>query len=173
MPTLNPDKLGELSKFYYQITNYNHGDAASPVPDATILADTTWKEFCIKNLSRSATKEMREVMDRCNPFLKTYSPGRSDKGLSFELNQFRWSQNIADLKAFHAAVEAGSVFAVLALNDEREQTDAWGIIGNWVIEENSTEEPEDGHNTESYTLKPAALSVVNPAVRWIYGADIP
>ena len=166
MGTLNPDKLGEFSKFYYQITNYDLSDS-----DANILTvDASWNEFCIKNLSKTATKEMREVMDRCNPDLKTYSPGRGDKGLSFELNQFRW--DLADLKAFHIAVENGDIIAVLALNDEKDQTDVWGWVGNWVIEESGGEEPEDGHNTESYTLKPAANSMVNPAVRWIYGSAI-
>ena len=166
MGTLNPDKLGELSKFYWDVQNYDHS-----VADSVVLAETFWTPFCIKNLSRTATKEMREVMDRCNPSLKTYSPGRGDKGLSFELNQFRW--DLADLKTYHAAIEAGSVIAVLALNDDLAQTEAWGWVGNWVIEESGAEEPEDGHNTESYTLKPAAVSVVNPAVRWVYGSDIP
>jgi hypothetical protein len=169
MATLNPDKLGELSKFYWQIPAGNQGLDLSG-SDSTLLADANWDVFCIKNLSRSATRDMREIMDRCNPTLKTYSPGRRDKGLSFELNQFRW--DITDLKSFHVAIEEGQVFSVLALNDERGQTDTWGWIGNFVVEEFSGEEPEDGLNTESFSMKPAARSLTNPAVRWIYGSSV-
>lgn len=166
MPTKNPDKLGEKSKFYYQIIETFDLDQT----DALILANASWNEFCIKNLSKTASRDMREIMDRCNPDLKTYSPGRGDKGLSYELNQFRW--DLTELRAYNEAIEAGNIFAILALNDERAQTEAWGWVGNFVIEESSVEEPEDGLNTESYTLKPAARSVSNPAVRWIYGSAI-
>lgn len=169
MPTRNPNKTGELSKFYYMIANTDFG--TDNTTDAALLNLGTWKEFCIKNLDRSSTRDMREIMDRCNPTLKTYSPGRSDKSMSFELNQFRWP--LEDLQPFHVAVEAASIFTILALNDEREQTEAWGWIGNFQIEENSGTEPEDGLNTESFSLKPASLSVTNPAIRWIYGSDIP
>lgn len=169
MGTLNPDKMGELSKFYWQIPAGDQGLDLSQT-DAALLSDANWGEFCIRNLSKSATKDMREIMDRCNPTLKTYSPGRGDKSLSFELNQFRW--DLTDLKTYHAAIENGDVFSVLALNDDKDETEAWGWIGNYVIEEFGGEEPEDGLNTESYSLKPAARSLSNPAVRWIYGSGI-
>ena len=116
---------------------------------------------------------MREIQDRCAPTETVYSAGRTDRELTFELYEFRWRDKLADLKAFHDAIANRSIVAVLALNDAKDQTEAWGTIGNYLIGENSSEEPEDGENSESYSLRPAADSVVTPVVRWIYGSDIP
>ena len=106
MPTRNPDKTGELSKFYWAIANTDLEQA-----DAALLALASLQEFCIKNLDRSRTFNTREVMDRCNPDEIAYSIGRADTSLSFELNQFRWP--LDDLRAFNVAIEEKEVFTCL------------------------------------------------------------
>ena len=156
----NPDRSGERSALYFMIGNLDLTN-----DDISIINNANWIPFCVKSVDRSRTFNSREVMDRCNPEEIGYSIGRSDTGLSFELNQFRWS--LGGLVAFNNAVSQRLVVTVLSLNGQREDSDSWGWVGNFHISEQSATEPEDGLNTESYSLVPSAQGIT----RWIYGLD--
>lgn len=161
----NPDKIGEFSKFYYQLIDYD-----TTQDEATILADTNWIEFCIKNLDISKQFQEHTFNDRCNPDIESVAPGRAQVSLSFELNELR--HNVADVRAFKAAVDDREQFAILALNDERTEVEAVGIVGNFVITQFDETQPEEGANTESYTAKPAARSAFSPLVKRVHGSGI-
>lgn len=162
MPTNNPYRLGELSKFYWIINN----DYDTTQPEATILADPTWEEMCIVSATKNAAVTTVQIKDRCTARRIKSSYGRTELSLSISFNQFRLTP--AQKRAIDAVIQNQHTISVLLLTDERTNDETFGIVGNFILESADEEQPEEGNNTESYTLKESALSLFDAAP--VYGA---
>jgi hypothetical protein len=163
----NVDHRGEFSKFYYQI-----GDYDTTQSDATILADSNWIEMCIIDLSATDTHATNEINDRCSPTFKVFTAGKRDFSLAVNINEIRHDE--ADVQAWYDNLDSADIFAILALNDARTETTAYGIVGNFLPSDANYTQPQEGDNAEAITFKPAARSdYQSPIVRRIYGSGIP
>ena len=163
---LNPDKLSEFAKIYYQITDYDvTGD------DATILADASWEELCVISVSPSANVNSYDIKDRCVERTAGVAPGREEYKFDMTMNLFRQNPNFA-LKAWNTAMDNGDIVSFLILNSTVADTETWGVVGNFLRIDESEDQPEEGLITVNYTFGCAARSQYTPLKRRIYGADV-
>lgn len=162
MPTTNPERLGELSKLYLIIDN-NYDLSAL---DSAILIDAAWEEYCVISLTLNEAVALRQVKDRCTGARTKSSYGRSEATLSFSLNQFRLTE--AQKIALDAVISGKQIVSALVLTDAIDNDETFGIVGNFIIESRDQEQPEEGNNTEAYSLKESALS--DGDMRPIYGS---
>ena len=163
----NPDRLSEFAKLYYQI-----GDYDVTQDDATILADSGWKEMCIMSLSPSSNINSYDVKDRCVGQITGKTPGRED--FSFDISMYMFRQDQFDtLKAWQQAMDNRDIIAFLALNDERTDPNVWGFVGNFLRIDESEDQPEEGLIQVTYSFGPAARSQYSPLKRRIYGSGVP
>ncbi len=164
---LNTDRLSEFAKLYYQIGDYDLTET-----DATVLADSQWKEMCIISLSPNSNINSYEVKDRCVGSIVGQTPGR--EAFTFDLSMYMFRQDqFTTLQQWHTAMDSRSIISFMALNDDRENAGAWGFLGNFIRIDESQEEPEEGLIQVNYTFGPAARSAYQPLKRRIYGVPVP
>lgn len=161
----NPDHLGEYSKLYYQTSDYD-----VTATDATILADASWVELCVVDVGITRARTLREVVDRCVGDDKEYTGGKRDTGITVNLNELRLTDTA--VRAWQALSDQSNIVALLVLNDSRTEAAAWGLVGNFLIEQDDDTQPSEGNNTNALTFKPAARSVYSPKVKRVYGSGI-
>lgn len=159
----NPERLGELSKLYLIINN--NYDLSTL--DATILADVDWEEYCVISLTMNDAVALRQVKDRCTGSRTKSSYGRVETSISFSLNQFRLTE--AQKIALDGVIAGKQIVSALILTGAIDDADVFGVIGNFIVESRDQEQPEEGNNTESYSLKESVLS--DGDMRPIYGAS--
>jgi len=167
----NPDHLGEYSKLYYRASDVDiTATGSGAVTDATILGDSLWIELCVVDVGITRARTLREVVDRCVGDDKEYTGGKRDTGITVNLNELRLSDTM--VKAWQALSDESGIVSLLVLNDARDVTTAWGLVGNFLIEQDDDTQPSEGNNTNALTFKPAARSVYAPKVRRVYGSGI-
>ena len=167
----NPDHLGEYSKLYYQMADLDiTATGGGAVTDATILGDAAWVELCVVDVGITRARTLREVVDRCVGDDKEYTGGKRDTGITVNLNELRLTDTV--VKAWQALSDTSAIVALLVLNDARSETAAWGLVGNFLIEQDDDTQPSEGNNTNALTFKPAARSAYSPRVRRVYGSGI-
>lgn len=163
--TTNPFKIGEFQKFYYQA-----GDFDTTQTEDLILADANWLELCIVNLDIGQTFTEHIFNDTCNADVETVAPGRRQITLSFDLNLLRI--DIADIRAWQAAIAGRDIVGVLALTGDRTDPDEFGFVGNFVYTGADETRPVEGAIVDSYTLRPSAKSAFDPIYKEVYGANV-
>jgi hypothetical protein len=171
MTMSNPDYLGEYSKLYYQL---NDLDITSPTPtDITLLADASWIELCVVDVSVTRARTLREVVDRCVGDDKEYTGGKRDTGITVNLNELRLTPAI--IRAWNVISDTSGIIALMILNGDRltaNSTETRGLVGNFLVEQDDDSQPSEGNNTNSLTFKPAARSAFTPKVRRLYGSGV-
>lgn len=167
----NPDHLGEYSKLYYQMADLDiTATGGGAVTDATILGDAAWVELCVVDVGITRARTLREVVDRCVGDDKEYTGGKRDTGITVNLNELRLTDTV--VKAWQALSDTSAIVALLVLNDAKAEAAAWGLVGNFLIEQDDDTQPSEGNNTNALTFKPAARSAYSPRVRRVYGSGI-
>lgn len=161
----NPDHLGEYSKLYYQTSDFD-----TTQTDALILGDASWVELCAVDVGITRARTLREVVDRCVGDEKEYTGGKRDTGITVNLNELRLSDTA--VRAWQQLSDNSSIVALLVLNDDRTEAAAWGLVGNFLIEQDDDTQPSEGNNTNALTFKPAARSAYSPRVKRVYGSGI-
>lgn len=167
----NPDHLGEYSKLYYQAADLDiTATGGGAVTDATLLGDASWVELCVVDVGITRARTLREVVDRCVGDDKEYTGGKRDTGITINLNELRLTD--AAVRAWQALSDQSGIVALLVLNDSRSEAAAWGLVGNFLIEQDDDTQPSEGNNTNALTFKPAARSAYSPKIRRVYGSGI-
>ncbi len=167
----NPGHLGEYSKLYYQAADVDiTATGVGAVTDAALLSDASWVELCVVDVGITRARTLREVVDRCVGDDKEYTGGKRDTGITVNLNELRLTD--AMVKAWQALSDESGIVSLLVLNDDRTETSAWGLVGNFLIEQDDDTQPSEGNNTNALTFKPAARSAYTPKVRRVYGSGI-
>ena len=167
----NPDHLGEYSKLYYQMADLDiTATGGGAVTDATILGDAAWVELCVVDVGITRARTLREVVDRCVGDDKEYTGGKRDTGITVNLNELRLTDTV--VKSWQALSDTSAIVALLVLNDAKAEAAAWGLVGNFLIEQDDDTQPSEGNNTNALTFKPAARSAYSPRVRRVYGSGI-
>lgn len=162
MPTANPYRLGELSKLYWiPNSDFDHDDG-----DGVVLDDGAWQELCIVSATKNQAITTRQIKDRCSAKKIKSAYGRSEISISVTLNSFRLTA--AQRKALENVIANQQQVSILMLTDERTNTETYGIVGTFIIESHDEEQPEEGNNTETITLKESALALHD--ARAIYGS---
>ena len=168
----NPDHLGEYSKLYYQITDYDITDSGvGTVEDSAILADGSWIELCVVDVNVTRARDLREVIDRCVGDEKEYTGGKRETSVSVNINELRLTPEI--IKGWQAISDTSAIIALLILNDDRTETEAYGLVGNFLVEQDDDTQPAEGNNTNALTYRPAARSAYDPKIRRVYGSGNP
>jgi hypothetical protein len=171
MTMSNPDYLGEYSKLYYQLAEVDMAD-----PEDDILADSSWVELCVVDVSVTRARTLREVVDRCVGDDKEYTGGKRDTGITVNLNELRLTPAI--VRAWNVISDTTGIIALLILNGDRDaaslgaSTDSRGLTGNFIVEQDDDSQPSEGNNTNSLTFKPAARAASVPKVKRVYGSSI-
>lgn len=164
LPTTNPDVLGEYSKLYYI-----DGSTDLSASDAIVLG-LSWVYICPVDVSITRARTLREVVDRCVGEEKVYSGGKRDTSVTINMNELRYDSS--SIAAWQAISDTPSVISVLILNGDIADVNAWGMVGNYLIEQDDDSQPSEGNNTNTLTFKPAAASTSTIKVRRIYGSAV-
>lgn len=161
----NEDKVGEGSKLYYQLTDFDITDT-----DVNVLADVGWTYLCVVDVSITRARTLQEVVDRCVGDDKEYVAGKRDTGITVNLNELRLTA--AAIRAWHVISDTAGVISLLLLDELLDEADARGMVGNFLVEQDDQSQPAEGSNTQALSFKPAARSAFSPKVRRIYGSGI-
>ena len=175
MPALNPDHLGEFAKLYYNLTNAPLDlsiAGAYPVvgEDTAILTHAGWNELCVISVSPSSNINNYEVQDRCVGDIVGNTPGRESFTLDVTMNELRLGDGTFPLYDWMKAMDTRQIITLMALTSTKEDTSAWGFVGNFVRIDETEEQPETGLMTITYTFGPAARAPA-PLKRRIFGSD--
>lgn len=160
----NEERLGEFSVFYVNFET----EIDTKQADAFVLGDDSWEEFFITDLTRNTSSKVYPVKDRFVKANTVYAYGKRELALGFNINQLRITPS--QRKKIDQAIAGRKTVSVLALVDDRIDPGTHGIVGNFVIESQSEEHPEEGLNKESYSLKPSNSQFKSRA---IYGVLAP
>jgi hypothetical protein len=183
MPTLlNPDHLGEFAKLYYMlqpnapVTTTIAGDYPDNTEDQAILTNTNWEELCVVSVSPNSSINNYEVQDRCVGNIVGNTPGRENFTFDVTINQMRLGDDVgADafpLLAWSKAMDNRQIVSFLCLTSTKDDTSAWGFVGNFVRIDESEEQPETGLMQTTFSFGPAARAVESgPLKRRIFGSD--
>jgi hypothetical protein len=126
--------------------------------------------LCVVDVGITRARTLREVVDRCVGDDKEYTGGKRDTGITVNLNELRLTDTV--VKAWQALSDTSAIVALLVLNDAKAEAAAWGLVGNFLIEQDDDTQPSEGNNTNALTFKPAARSAYSPRVRRVYGSGI-
>lgn len=161
----NPDFRGEFAYLYYQIADYDTTQL-----EADILADASWIELCVIDADESDDKQLTEVGDRCTGTEKAYSAGKNDFSVSLNMNELRLLP--AAVRAFDAALDDGSIIAILKLDSERTDTLTRGVVANCIAESKGKSQPYEDNIGRAITFRLAAKSTFTPLKKRVYGSGV-
>jgi len=177
MPPLNPDHLGEFAKLYYALEPNAPidisiaGDYPSGSEDAAVLGNAAWEELCVVSVSPSSSINNYEIQDRCVGNIVGNTPGRENFTFDVTLNELRMGKpSDFDLLAWMKAMDTREIVSMMALTSTKDDTAAWGFVGNFVRIDESEEQPETGLMQMTYTFGPAGRAEA-PLKRRIFGSD--
>lgn len=172
--TVNPNYIGEFNVFYYQDLDSADGIDLTQSDEDILITDTSWIELCIVDLDVPLNFAEHLFNDRCAAEEEQIAPGRKASSMTFNLNQLRIA--LADRKAWDALYDSRKVISVLALTEGRSVTTTFGFVGNMQASAATWNQPQEGPNTENYTLRPSARGLkdaTGQTVRRVYGSTVP
>lgn len=168
----NPNLVGNLAAFYWQVKGdgYQTGSDTGTPDEATILADESWSDLCLVDLTYSKARTLNQVVDRCSGDQAEYTAGRMDWTVTANLNTFRIAD--VDIVAWNNLADVGQIVPLLILDSERDDPEVRGYVGNFLIETDATTQPSEGQITQAITFRPAAIPIAdssNYKIRAVYG----